>query len=38
LSQEKVSELEKQVQDNPDTQLVNETKNFFQRWLERFKK
>lgn len=37
LSQEKVSELEKQVQDNPDTQLINEGKSWLQKLIERFK-
>ncbi len=38
LSQEKVSELEKQVQDNPDTQLINEGKSWLQKLIERFTK
>jgi len=36
LSQEKVAELEKQVKDNPDTQLIDEGKNWIQKLIERF--
>lgn len=35
LSQEKVSELEKQVQDNPDTQLLNESGSWLSKLFNR---
>lgn len=37
LSQEKVSELERQVQDNPDTQLINEGKGWLQKLISRIR-
>jgi len=36
LSQEKVAELEKQVQNNPDTVLIDEGKNWLQKLIARF--
>jgi len=38
LSQEKVSELEKQVKENPDTVLIDEGKNWLQKLIARFTK